>query len=341
MMWNSSKSTPLNRVTARFTLLELLLVVFILSSVAVATLFVVEFADEQSRFEETRSRLQQIRRAIIGEQPIRFMNNQPFISGFVADMGRLPENLQELVEPPEDTNNLWSFDEVSGVWRGWRGPYLSALAEIGSDTAVFRDGWGNREDGGLLREKDYGWLYRLAASDTVVNLKSTGANGATDPVDTGYDQDFPSEDDFVQKNDHRVDISSEFNITFKNSTGKAMRTQNLRIGFSYALVAEPAWPTSRGRRNEAVYLSDAFTRVPAMPDGDTRLVTVVFGQGAFSGKKHIPWGRRALVAFLEDKNGSGQTTELADSVIYNSTNIFEFLPRASPPIIPDLEWEFE
>jgi len=79
-----------------FTLVELLVVMLILTALASVTLdFTKDFAF-QGRYEVTKDRYEKIKRAIIG-RPDVLINGQPDISGFVADMGRLPRNIQELL----------------------------------------------------------------------------------------------------------------------------------------------------------------------------------------------------------------------------------------------------
>jgi len=90
----------MNRVysnkTHGFTLVELLVVMLVLVALSSITLdFTQDFAF-QGRYEVTKDRYDKIKRAIIG-RPDVLINGQPDISGFVADMGRLPRNIQELL----------------------------------------------------------------------------------------------------------------------------------------------------------------------------------------------------------------------------------------------------
>ena len=106
---------------AGFTLLELLLVVAILSALALGTISLIDETDEQLRFDDSKTRLKQIREAIIGDLSSHIAS-PPSVSGFVADIGRLPNNVSELL----NQGNLpsWSYDQTSGIWAGWRGPYI-------------------------------------------------------------------------------------------------------------------------------------------------------------------------------------------------------------------------
>jgi len=80
-----------------FTLVEMLMVILIIAAttkiVAVSTQ---EFA-YSARYEQTQAKLDTLRQAIVGNSK-RTINGQPDISGFVSDMGRLPDNIRELLQ---------------------------------------------------------------------------------------------------------------------------------------------------------------------------------------------------------------------------------------------------
>lgn len=78
------------------TLIELTVVLLILTSLATIALRSTTGLVEQTRWEETKKRHEEIKKAIIGD-PDLVINDQPDISGFVADMGRLPNNIRELL----------------------------------------------------------------------------------------------------------------------------------------------------------------------------------------------------------------------------------------------------
>lgn len=87
---NSMRSTG-------FTLIEMtvvLLLITLMASVAVRETAELGF---QTRYEQTKDRLEMIRQAILGN-PRQIINGQQAVSGFVADMGRLPDNLRELLQ---------------------------------------------------------------------------------------------------------------------------------------------------------------------------------------------------------------------------------------------------
>ena len=106
------------RSRSGLTLLEMLLVLFILSAIAFSTVSMTDRLDLQSRYDDTAVRLENIRSAVVGD-PSRQTNNSPIVSGFVSDMGRLPNNLGELVE--QGAMPAWNLDATSNQWLGWRG----------------------------------------------------------------------------------------------------------------------------------------------------------------------------------------------------------------------------
>jgi prepilin-type N-terminal cleavage/methylation domain-containing protein len=103
-----------------FTLLELLMVVTILSAVAWMSLGLVNNNMDQVRFDDTKNRLETIKRAIIGDTS-RTINGQPEIRGYVADMGNLPPSLRALIvqdycPDPQHDNEADCNTAIPGSW---------------------------------------------------------------------------------------------------------------------------------------------------------------------------------------------------------------------------------
>lgn len=121
------------RSTARgVTLLELLIVLMILSLILTAAVKTWDVTLERGRYETTRKRLDQLATVITGD-PNYVVSGRRADFGFVGDMGRIPNNLTELVsEPPA------SPPESSR----WRGPYLRASFNESPET-YRTDGWGD------------------------------------------------------------------------------------------------------------------------------------------------------------------------------------------------------
>ncbi|MDX1914476.1 MAG: type II secretion system protein [Methylophilus sp.] len=80
-----------------FSLLELLVVIGLLGIVALGTTTLLVDDGDWKRELETEQRWDAIRKAIIGE-PNLSLNGSPYVSGYVADMGRLPLSVSELIE---------------------------------------------------------------------------------------------------------------------------------------------------------------------------------------------------------------------------------------------------
>lgn len=135
-------------------MLMVLLVLAILTGIAVQSL---QPLAQQAAYESSRQTLLRIDEAVLGPQGLRQADGTPVISGFAADVGRLPLPVpgslpgSELIELWH--GNLWtSFpyatrsgpvefdDEDFSQIRlpcGWRGPYLQPASSDG-----LRDGWG-------------------------------------------------------------------------------------------------------------------------------------------------------------------------------------------------------
>ncbi|PPD51504.1 MAG: hypothetical protein CTY12_07725 [Methylotenera sp.] len=218
-----------------FTLLELLVVVSLLGLLSLTAVAIFDNAGDQDRFEATRSRLASIRTAIIGDTS-RTLNGEPILSGYVADMGRLPSNIAELLIEDDTTLGVsqaawaeYGIDDVAvGVsvvgltgklYAGWRGPYLFGNPEA-SGTA-FRDGWGT--EASPTHVEDFDWNVILTdASGTVV---STGVSAATiavqsygsdrSPGGIDYAEDYPLNGNLVEANQWQLGVSNVvFNLNF-------------------------------------------------------------------------------------------------------------------------------
>ena len=135
-----------------FSLLEMLIVIGLMSVAAAIALSSVDNNDNQRRFDETRAKLRNLQTAIIGSSDV--IGDAYSVSGFVADMGRLPNDIRELLAQPDDCDKdqngdqscNWGYDSNTETWGGWHGPYLSnVLSLVDSDTAHSSeyDSWGN------------------------------------------------------------------------------------------------------------------------------------------------------------------------------------------------------
>lgn len=204
-----------------FTLVELLLVILVLSSLALGASFLVDGFGNQTRFDDTKTRLQQIRQAIIGDTS-RTLNGQPELRGFVADMGRLPVSLEELVNG--EGLEPWGLSSVQAgdlsavtieLYGGWRGPYLETFPESDTGRRVFRDGWGNADISGV--ETNFGWDF-VASDLSGVAVISYGSDG--DPDLSGgsaevYAKDYPNLGlNLVEVGDYEANLNGGLTVRF-------------------------------------------------------------------------------------------------------------------------------
>lgn len=209
------------------TLIELTVVLLILTTLATVALRSTTNLVEQARWEQTKKRYEEIKKAIIGDPDV-VINNHPDISGFVADMGRLPANLHELLGQ-EYCDNDYTIVSVPGtadqtacttgagnwivqtgytaptasqIGYGWHGPYLM-ISESSNDEDAFTDGWGNIASS--ANDPNYGWNYAITAAADVT-LQSYGKDRVAGGVN--YDADYPASATAIVKDDWRLDISS-------------------------------------------------------------------------------------------------------------------------------------
>lgn len=199
-----------------FTLVELLLVILVLSSLALATTFLVDGIGNQSRFDETKTRLQQIRLSIIGDTS-RTLNGQPELRGYVADMGRLPVDLTELIEiggqAAWDLSTATASDLSPVVTislnTGWRGPYLDTLPDS-DGTRRFRDGWGNGDLSGV--SENFGWNFNTVdiGGISAITVQSFGADGELGVTTSGavFEEDYPISGNLIEPNDYVVSLAN-------------------------------------------------------------------------------------------------------------------------------------
>lgn len=225
------------------TLVELtvtLLILTVLATIAIRSTNDLAF---QARYEQTKERLETIRHAILGN-PRLIINGQQAISGFVADMGRLPNCLRELMENYNcDTglaNPTWAnAGDPSNLSVGWHGPYLNVSGNPG-DKDAFTDGWGREAKGYCATSIDtdpnecdvldwvdaaddhnYGWYFNQLSEDNLTIL-SYGKDQAIGGGVDYYDADYPANQPLIRSTDWLVDISSgiSVNISKLSSTDR-------------------------------------------------------------------------------------------------------------------------
>ena len=161
-----------------FTLLELVVVIAVMAVLSTVALRSLTGVASQSRFEATQRTLEQIHEAILGAAYDRQPDGTLISGGFVADVGRPPRTLDELINPPVgipsfDVGRSATDTEVL-VAGGWRGPYL----RLPMGATNLCDGWATA----LVETRN--------AAGFVETVSSYGADGL--PGGTGYDLDLSS-----------------------------------------------------------------------------------------------------------------------------------------------------
>jgi prepilin-type N-terminal cleavage/methylation domain-containing protein len=286
-----------------FTLLELLLVLFIMGLLATTATVMVDGLDTQSRYDESKRRMQMVKRAIAGD-PQRIINNQPDVSGFVADMGRTPSSLQELLL--QGTLPDYEEDTVSGLSAGWRGPYLETLG-----TGKFHDGYGNPG----TASDNFGWTYTVAASG-VVSLSSKGA----DTLDSADDI---AAAELLVADDYEAAFST-VKINIHNRLATASAAANLKLRLYYPVDGEIASEDS------------AAFALPALSAVQSTQVTAIF-----SSPPSLPIGTRAFVVVCADGDADNDNDNLYDGdcagPVPAAQHAVHFIlaPRAQPAV---LDW---
>ena len=129
------------------TLLELVValgILAVLSTIAVGSL---DPLADQARYEATLRLLDDLHEATFGRWGTRQNNGQPIISGYLADTGSLPSDLDSLLNMPVGlvaySNQSFDSDRDGTddvtLASGWRGPYF----QLGVGQTDIVDGWGH------------------------------------------------------------------------------------------------------------------------------------------------------------------------------------------------------
>ncbi len=172
-----------------FTLLELVLVVFIMGTLAAVSLSFIEKEDGHHRYEESLQKMTLIDDALLG---IRSHGDQSIMSGFIFDNGTLPPTdtpeiaLNPLINFDDTASTGWAensgekwdlygsknpiYEDSSQspatnetlteqIYKGYRGPYVHAHLDSQNE---FRDGWGREFDIDDSTSETY--KYELAAN---------------------------------------------------------------------------------------------------------------------------------------------------------------------------------
>lgn len=147
------------------SLVELLVALAILIVLTTVSIQATEGIIKQRRFDAALLQLNEIEAAIIGRPHVVDANGQSVISGYVADVGELPERLLDLFDRPDDVvpftfaTPSTPTSSPARIGTGWRGPYLRTPLGVDLDN-FFDDKVGFKDP--------YGEFFVLADPDGVV-----------------------------------------------------------------------------------------------------------------------------------------------------------------------------
>jgi prepilin-type N-terminal cleavage/methylation domain-containing protein len=209
-----------------FTLLEMLVVIGLIGIVAMGSATLLIDDGDWKRQDETVKRWDAIRKAIIGE-PNLSLNGSPYVAGYVADMGRLPNNITELFiqgtqpnwteielyKKTAATNCTTTPDDCYWLSGGWRGPYLYTAG-----SAQYRDAWNNQDANAAEDTVNFGWNVSLDGTPQEITVQSLGSDNAQNG--TGYSQDFPLDPNQTMVSSNEWTLSANtvtFNINFNRT----------------------------------------------------------------------------------------------------------------------------
>ncbi len=114
------------------SLLTVAIMIGILSISLMVTRILLYQQTNARRESKTRKEMKEIYQAIMG-------NPELGTFGYVGDMGRLPNNLTELVDKTGQPDYIGTEDS-NGIKYGWNGPYINAGRDLES---YKKDAWGN------------------------------------------------------------------------------------------------------------------------------------------------------------------------------------------------------
>ena len=271
------------RPARAFTLVELLVVVGIIMVVAASTLLILDQTDDQVRFDKTRQGYKDVHTAMFGPGMLTTLSGNLVISGYLADTGKLPTSLNDLLTQPT-TVSAWAPVAPASlggrIQQGWRGPYISQT-ESG-----LNDAWGNPwryavSDSALNAALRYRAGYSPPGPPPTIDFGSYGKDGLPGGTKT-YDVDFPPTNFTLQ--------SPAFALTAVTVPRRTIQKQTvndlvLNVGVIYAGLS----------------MTDAFANHPSLLRDSTGVLVTVTVPGNY------PPGT-ILTTTTTDSKGKTKTT---------------------------------
>ncbi len=350
----------LSRRNRGLTLIELLVVVAVLTAVTWLALDGADADMRQQRFDETRLRLDVIRRAIVGSGPANdtSWDGAWRLSGFVADNGRLPANLRELAEPAGLQTQTASAPKLKSVIdpltcagsggdvtipggapaliKGHRGVYLSGAAnDIRRGYKTYRDGWNNiaATTANPNADRDnFGWAFSLldSAGDSTEDVANAAAASVRSlgPIRDPSALSGSTPGDSVWETVQLRDIAkNDWSVNPAGWTVTARNRKETNTGPLQALLL--AYENSGGGR-WLHFASDPADCAAAQPDGAGKIVpeSCEFIFSTPCGGKYIPQGRHLLLLVEAASNNKPLENSATSRAISTEVDLFA---GAQPP----------
>lgn len=312
--------------TAGFTLVELLIVVALLSAVSLMVFSGLAEDRVQIRYDDTKTRLQIVRRAILGQNG---PSTAEAAAGFIADNGAMPTDLVTLIQPgalleravqsplfdpkPDDASCANDGGETTLTYpaaqlvKGHRGDYLGGLSFNGT----FRDGWGNQSASDDT--SNFGWSVAFDDSSKALSLASLGTDNAAGGSDFAADIGLT-----VAAADWLLPLGG-WTVTIRNSRSQDIPANQLSLSL---LV----FVNGTGGGQWLRYATSPLATCLGTGIGCTTSATLAFTDGCkpgvvISGQGRLPQGRHLLALTW---NGSDATPWTADDALTQAT----YLPTA-------------
>lgn len=257
-----------------FTLLEMILVLFLISMMASSILFLTENVEDQAKYDETKRRMEIIREAIVGDST-RTLNGETELRGFAMDMGRLPECMRELLTPLDCNGNdlaIWQFDDAHSIDYGWNGPYLQSLPEL-DGTNHFRDGYSNQDINQAIDDRNSGWLsFNSISGLGPLSIQSDNVNASSTSDDITVNELVSHSDYIVTLASHWQQMNVELDLPYDSDF--LIAANDLRLRFNYPINgALPSFSTDADERDLTAGLSERFPTMDIDYVNSTNILT--------------------------------------------------------------------
>ena len=131
------QKTPPLQSNPGLTLLEVVLTITLVALLAAAASYFIGSNFQSTRYENTRAKMDAIRRAVVGDRSIDNEGKRTSF-GYYGDMGQFFTTLTDLTTI--GTQPAWAYNSSLGVGAGWRGPYYNPT--FTSEYDVTQDEWG-------------------------------------------------------------------------------------------------------------------------------------------------------------------------------------------------------